>query len=570
MAIGLVVMFGWFANVDLLKSILPNWTSMKFSTALSFLMTGIIIYLLAEQRHTNSDLAKILIPAPIVVILFFMVTFLVSNVSGITTGIENILVTEHNAAGTVVPGRPSITTMINFILIVITSLYLLISQKSRQKFVTGIGLILLANSTFAILGYITNLQSMRYEVGNFSSGMAIHTAFTFMIVGIAFVFLTKIIPQKTVTKKVSIQTKIITIILASLVPIILVSSLNYSSSQQLVFAIPQFVTIIVFSVIIGTFISKSVAEPVKLLKNSADKIAKGDIITKIEFLQNDEIGELAKDFELMREQIQARTIDLEKANAVLKQKDRQKDEFSTMIVHELKTPLTPIKGYADLLLSKQLGSLNDAQEKRLVIIKENAELLLRLITDLVSVEKLELGRLRLTLEENNLADIINNVLVNLRSITDKNDIIVTTTLQQNIICVCDKARIEQVLSNLLYNAIDFCPKSNGRINIILDSEERFAKMVIEDNGAGMPEDKLEKIFTKFYQIDSSTTREYGGTGVGLSVCKGIVEEHGGKIWTVSKLGHGSKFHILLPKNTQSHKNTELQFDEKKKEIIQPS
>ena len=100
MVIGLVVMFGWFANVDLLKSILPNWTSMKFSTALSFLMTGIIIYLLAEQRHTNSDLAKILIPAPIVVILFFMVTFLVSNLSGITTGIENILVTEHNAAGT--------------------------------------------------------------------------------------------------------------------------------------------------------------------------------------------------------------------------------------------------------------------------------------------------------------------------------------------------------------------------------------------------------------------------------------------------------------------------------------
>ncbi len=232
----------------------------------------------------------------------------------------------------------------------------------------------------------------------------------------------------------------------------------------------------------------------------------------------------------------------------LREADTIKQEFLTMITHELKTPLVPIVGYVDILLSQKLGEINKTQKEKLEIIKASAQSLLQLISDLLDVQKIELGQLGMTKNTYNLSQIIKDILARMQPELERHGIMVSLDLQENITCLCDKNRIEQVLNNLISNAIDFCPKNNGKINIKLQLEDNsHARISIADNGIGIPKNKLDKIFVKFYQIDASTTREHGGTGLGLVVCKGIIENHGGKIWAESKgLEKGSVFHILLP------------------------
>ncbi len=227
--------------------------------------------------------------------------------------------------------------------------------------------------------------------------------------------------------------------------------------------------------------------------------------------------------------------------------DKSKEEFLTMITHELKTPLVPIQGYIDILLTDAFGTLTDAQRQRLEIIKLNALTLSKLMTDLLDVQKIELGQLRVSKERHNLADVLQHVSENMKPNVDKYHIGMSIQLQPDLFCMCDSMRIEQVLNNLLNNAIDFCPKENGQISIILRAEGSNAKVIVKDNGVGISENKLDQIFVKFYQIDTSVTREHGGSGLGLVVCKGIVEAHGGKIWAESEgSDKGSEIHILLP------------------------
>ncbi len=230
----------------------------------------------------------------------------------------------------------------------------------------------------------------------------------------------------------------------------------------------------------------------------------------------------------------------------LRAADVIKEEFLAMITHELKTPLVPIIGYVDILLSQRSGKINETQKEKLEIIRTSSQFLLKMISDLLDAQKIELGQLSLVKNQNSLSKIIQDVLARMQPDLESHRVVVNTDLQENISCLCDKTRIEQVLINLISNAMDFCPKNNGKINIKLRLDNTYARISVIDNGIGIPKSKLDKIFVKFYQIDTSSTREHGGTGLGLSVCKGIIENHGGKIWAESKVNMGTQFHILLP------------------------
>src|SRR5574340_1414971 len=231
----------------------------------------------------------------------------------------------------------------------------------------------------------------------------------------------------------------------------------------------------------------------------------------------------------------------------LRKTDKSKEEFLTMITHELKTPLVPIQGYVDILLTDAFGKLTDAQRQRLEMIKLNSKTLSKLMTDLLDVQKIEIGQLRVSKVRHNLADLLQRLVENMKPTMEKYDIKILTQLQPDLFCLCDSLRIEQVINNLISNAIDFCPKDNGKILIKLYAESNNAKIVVKDNGIGISKNKLEQIFVKFYQIDTSATREHGGSGLGLVVCKGIIEAHGGKIWAESEGdGNGAEIHMLLP------------------------
>ena len=246
----------------------------------------------------------------------------------------------------------------------------------------------------------------------------------------------------------------------------------------------------------------------------------------------------------------------------LKEVETRKDEFSSMIAHELKTPLVPIKSYLDMIISGKIGQLTPQQIEKLEIVRSSADSLNKLIDDLSDVQKLDTGNMKIHLEDNSLSEIVNETVIKLEPDFNKKGIKISLELHQ-VRCLCDKSRIAQILLNLLTNAIDFTPSSDGKISISLSKDGDFAKLSVEDNGSGIPEDKLEQIFQKYYQVDSSMRREYGGTGLGLSITKGIVDMHGGKINVESKMGKFTRFTILLPltsKNSQSFEISKIKND----------
>ena len=240
-------------------------------------------------------------------------------------------------------------------------------------------------------------------------------------------------------------------------------------------------------------------------------------------------------------QLRSQYEELQKLNSL-------KDDFLTMITHELKTPLVPIKGYIDILISEKLGTLNPEQLKRIKIVKSSTDSLLKLISDLLDAQKLELGLLRMNKDIHDLSEIIRNTANKLKPTTEKKGIVVTTHLEDSLPFFCDQLRMEQIISNLINNSVDFCIPDTGRIDISLQDKGSDIKIIVKDNGVGISKESLDKIFVKFFQVDTSMTREHGGTGIGLSVCRGIVEGHGGKIWAESEgRDKGAEIHMLLPK-----------------------
>ncbi|MGQ0638897.1 MAG: sensor histidine kinase, partial [Nitrososphaerota archaeon] len=221
------------------------------------------------------------------------------------------------------------------------------------------------------------------------------------------------------------------------------------------------------------------------------------------------------------------------------------------ITHELKTPLVPIQGYADILLAGHLGQLNKNQKERIEVIKSSSASLLQLISDLLDAQKLELGQLRIKAQSNNVKSTIEKTItvMAIQAMTD--NIELTHNVKEDIYALYDDERITQVLTNLIKNSLKVVQPKTGKVEVLSEDSQNQVKISVRDNGRGIPADALTKIFRKFYQVDTSTTREKGGSGLGLSICKGIIQAHGSEIHVESELGRGSTFSFTLPKKQKS-------------------
>lgn len=230
----------------------------------------------------------------------------------------------------------------------------------------------------------------------------------------------------------------------------------------------------------------------------------------------------------------------------LQKSEKLKDEFLAMISHELKTPLVPIIGYCDILFTEKLGALNDAQKKRLQILRNSSLKLRKLIDDILDIQKITLGQINLQKQCHDLKDVVKDTMEEFIPTLEEKHMTIKLNEKNTTKCFCDKARLQQVLSNLIKNSIDFT-NEGGRVIVHLSSNDKTAQIVIEDDGIGIPVEEIKKLFVMFYQIDTSTTREHSGIGLGLSICKGIVEAHNGKIWAESEgMGKGTKIHVEIP------------------------
>jgi len=283
--------------------------------------------------------------------------------------------------------------------------------------------------------------------------------------------------------------------------------------------------------------------PLKSLTGALARIKEGKYGEEIKYESHDEIGLIIDSFNSMSKALQEK---VEKA----RQHEIARDEFLAMITHELKTPLVPISGYADMMLKGHMGPITESQRERLEIIKTSSSSLLALISDLLDAQKLALGQLKFRKLENNVKSTVEKSveLMAPQAIVDKIEL--THNAKDDIYTTYDDERIRQVINNLIKNSIKAVQPEIGKVNVLLEDSPTEAKISIKDNGRGIPKEAHDKIFKKFYQVDASLTREKGGSGLGLSICKSIVESHGGKIWFESEVGKGTTFAFTLPKIQQ--------------------
>lgn len=284
--------------------------------------------------------------------------------------------------------------------------------------------------------------------------------------------------------------------------------------------------------------------PLRLLTTAIGRVRAGFYGEKIDYAVNDEIGDLAEAINSMSSTIQKKEEEAKKIELA-------KDEFLAMITHELKTPLVPIQGYSDMLLGEHLGPLSKNQKDRLQVIRSSAASLLQLISDLLDAQKLELGQLRIKKSNNDLKETIETTITSMKPQAIADQIKLTHNLTHSIYANYDDERIVQVLTNLVKNSLKATLPKTGKIEISVEEGAKEIIVSVKDNGRGIPEDAIGNIFKKFYQVDTSSTRESGGSGLGLSICKGIVEAHGGRIWVQSKVNEGSVFSFAIPKSEYS-------------------
>jgi signal transduction histidine kinase len=343
-----------------------------------------------------------------------------------------------------------------------------------------------------------------------------------------------------------------------------------------------FTALVVF---LGFYVVQRAFKPINNAIVAANEYGQGNFDHTVPVISDDEFGDLSKTINKMAGEIrisrdrisvhsqelentvQARTAELEKT--LLKQKETQaamtnmledlndalnnlknldvmKGQFLNNAAHELKTPLIPILGYTELALGGKMGKLSKAELETLTIIERNAKRLQHLIDEVLDVSKLESKNMMFDMKRMNLVNVLNNSVEDITPFANEKKIYLKLDAPKNVVVLGDEKRLTQVVVNLVNNAVKFTDK--GGVSVVCEVDKKSKQVIVKiaDTGIGLEENDMDKLFTKFFQADSSAKRKYAGSGLGLSICRGMIEEHGGKVWAESKFGKGSTFTFTLP------------------------
>jgi len=264
--------------------------------------------------------------------------------------------------------------------------------------------------------------------------------------------------------------------------------------------------------------------------------------------------------------------EIQKTNIKLEMLEKLKSEFISIVSHELRTPLTSIKNSLEMMISGRMGEITDIQDNFLNLAKRNVDRLAGIINDLLDLSKIEAGKMEYRFEPLNIIEPVKFVLSSFENLAEKKNIrLSVNSLKEEFNVYGDSNKIEQILTNLLSNAIKFT-SNNGKVTVNIeeinanyldttmfyndsslkdsdcefDSRRNYVKITVEDTGIGIKREDIPKVFDKFQQIESSLSREVGGTGLGLPIAMQLIEAHNGKIWLESEFNKGSKFSFIIP------------------------
>ena len=216
-----------------------------------------------------------------------------------------------------------------------------------------------------------------------------------------------------------------------------------------------------------------------------------------------------------------------------------------MVSHELRTPLTAIKEGINIVIDGSVGNINNDQKDFLGTAKRNVDRLARLVNDVLDFQKLESGKMRFDFKENDINKVIEEVRDTMNPVIQEKGLGFNIKLAKNLSKVnFDKDKIVQVLTNLVNNAVKFTEK--GSVIITTSEGNNIIQISVQDTGSGIKNEDMPKLFQSFQQLETPKERKVGGTGLGLVICKEIVERHKGKIWAESEFGKGTTFHFVIP------------------------
>lgn len=289
--------------------------------------------------------------------------------------------------------------------------------------------------------------------------------------------------------------------------------------------------------LIRKFTSK-IIQPINVIINSLREYSRTGIVQPIEISASEEFNFLTASINKLMEKIEADFNELKKL-------ERYRSEFLGNVSHELRTPIFTIQSYLETLID---GGINDPEinVKYLKKAYENLERLNRLLNDLIDISQIESKQLRFSFRYFNINDLIQKVVDNLKLIAEQKEITIEFQKDENLkeLVWGDKERLLQVLENLIDNAIRHNPPKTI-VRIYYQKMNSTLRIFVEDNGIGIPEEDLPRIFERFYRVSKERSRESGGTGLGLSIAKHIIEAHESKIFVESKLNQGTKFYFDL-------------------------
>lgn len=287
-------------------------------------------------------------------------------------------------------------------------------------------------------------------------------------------------------------------------------------------------------------VSKSVFKPIEALKHAANQIKEGNLDFRIETNSKDEIGELCLAFEEMRGKLQE-SVDMQI------QYENNRKELISNISHDLKTPVTAIKGYVEGIMDGVAAS-PEKMDKYIKTIYRKAADIDRLIDELFLFSKLDLNKLPFNFEPTNIITYMQDCVEELQLDLEKKNfsLIYHNYLEDsNTEVLADRERLKRVITNIVENAVKYNKNEKGIIEIYLDKDIDYIKFQIKDNGQGIPEKDIPFVFDRFYRADLSRNTSTGGSGLGLAIAKLIIEEHGGSIWADSAEGIGTSIYFTL-------------------------
>lgn len=289
---------------------------------------------------------------------------------------------------------------------------------------------------------------------------------------------------------------------------------------------------ILSGIMISIFITRSITRPLSFLRKKTRQVARGDFEGNLDLSSPPEIGGLAQDFNLMCNK--------------LKEMEKMKSDFFSLMAHELRTPLASIKEGTNLLLKGIGEEYNEKRRTVLTVIAEESNRLIDLVNSLLDLSKMEAGMMALNLEKSDIRSLINKAVSGMEPLAMAKNVGIKVEIPQDLPYVkMDGERILQALRNLIGNAVKFTPLG-GHVTISAQPLEKGVSVSVADTGPGVPKEDLNAIFDKFRQATLTSYSKIKGTGLGLAIVKHIISAHGGKVWVESEPGHGCTFIFLLP------------------------